>query len=512
MELEFLDILIFAVFILIVISFSLYKGKKSETSEDYFLAGRGLSWGLIGISLIAANISTEQFVGMSGSSAGNVGLAIASYEWMPAITLVVVAIFFLPSFIKSGIYTIPEFLEYRYSALTRSIMAFFTMIIFVTVTISAVLYSGGLAMNQIFDINLTLSVWSIGAIAALYTVYGGLRSVAWADLFQGTALIVGGIAVTVIGISAVGGLPSFLEANEEKLHMFLPADHPVLPWTALLAGLWIPNFYYWGLNQYIMQRTLAAKSLKHGQLGVLFAAFLKLIMPLVTVVPGIIAFQLYSDQLSTTTDAAYPLLIRHLVPVGLKGFILAALAGAVISSLASMLNSASTIFTMDLYARHWAKNPSNKSLIKIGRAMTIIFVLVGCLIAPLLGNPEFHGIFNFIQDFQGYISPGILAAFVFGFIIKKAPPIAGTLALILNVPIYGILHLSTFDQISFLNKMALTFGIIIIVMGAVTLWKPLKVPVIMPEKKGLDLRTTPLVKILGFVLILITLSLYVVFR
>ena len=337
MELGILDISVFVLFFLVVVGTSMFKSRKEETGEDYFLASRSLIWPIIGISLIAANISSEQFVGMSGQSAGNVGLAIASYEWMAAITLVFVAFFFLPRFLSSGIYTIPEFLQYRYNSTARSLMAFYTMAIYVGVTISAVIYSGAITIYTIFDVNIQTAVWGIGIIAALYTTYGGLKAVAWADVFQGTALILGGAIVLYFGLNAVGGLDSFFSHNEDRLHMILPADHPVLPWTALVLGLWIPNIYYWGLNQYITQRTLAAKSLREGQKGIIFAAAIKIIIPFVIVFPGIIAAQLYSDSMKTT-DAAYPLLIKNLIPTGLKGFMLAAIAGAVISSLASMLN------------------------------------------------------------------------------------------------------------------------------------------------------------------------------
>ncbi|MFH1944015.1 MAG: sodium/solute symporter, partial [Acidobacteriota bacterium] len=261
MKLTFLDISVFVAFFVVVVFVSMYKSRKEKTGEEYFLAGRGLLWPLIGLSLIAANISSEHFVGMSGQSAGSVGLAIASYEWMAAITLVVVAFFFLPKFLKSGIYTIPEFLEYRYNSAARAIMAFYTMVIYVGVTIASVLYSGALALKTIFGVSLGTAVWWIGAIAALYTIWGGLKAVAWADLFQGSALIIGGAIVMIVGFAAVGGVPEFFRVNADKLHMILPADHPVLPWTALVIGLWIPNFYYWGLNQFICQRSLAAKSL-----------------------------------------------------------------------------------------------------------------------------------------------------------------------------------------------------------------------------------------------------------
>lgn len=511
MGLNWLDTGVFLGFIFFVVGFSMYKSRKEETSEDYFLAGRGLSWWLIGFSLIAANISTEQFVGMAGSSAGNVGMAIASYEWMAAITLVFVAFIFVPRFLRSGIYTIPEYLEYRYNPAARGIMAFYMMVIYIAVTISAVLYSGGLTLHTIFDMDLSRAIWLIGFITAVYTTYGGLKAVAWADLFQGSALIIGGFCVTAYGMAAVGGIPSFLEHNSHKLHMILPADHPELPWTALIIGLWIPNFYYWGLNQYITQRTLASRTLRQGQLGVIFAAFLKLIMPLITVIPGIIAYQLYREQIAVKPDTAFPLLIRNLIPAGLRGFIFAAISGAVISSLASMLNSASTIFTMDLYKRHLKKDAASHTLVTIGRISTVIFVIIGCMIAPQLDNPKFKGIFHYIQDFQGYISPGILAAFVFGLIFTRAPAAAGVAALLLNVPIYGILHLSMFESISFLNKMAITFGCLLFTMLVITLIKPLKDARKIPVKEDFDMRPTPAVIWLGSVVILITLSLYVIF-
>ena len=509
MELEFWDILIFLVFVFVVVGTSMYKSRKEETGEDFFLASRGLVWPLIGISLIAANISTEQFVGMSGQGAGSVGLAIASYEWMAAITLVIVAFFFLPKFLSSGIYTIPEYLEYRYDSTARVIMAIYTMVIYVGVTIAAVLYSGGIMINTIFGLNLRCSIWIVGVIAALYASWGGLKAVAWADLFQGSALIIGGGIVLYFGFNAIGGVEEFFVYNEDKLHMILPANNEVLPWTALVIGLWIPNIYYWGLNQYITQRTLAAKSLKEGQLGIIFAAGLKIIIPFVIVFPGIMAAQLYGDGMSNT-DAAYPLLIKNLIPIGLKGFMLAAIAGAVMSSLASMLNSASTIFTMDLYKKYLAKNPSQSKLVLVGRLMTIVFVLVGCLIAPELGNPRFQGIFTYIQEFQGYISPGILSAFLFGFVVKKAPPLAGVSALVVCVPVYGLLQFFA-GEVAFLNRMAITFVVILLIMSIITLIKPLKKPVVFPQRQDYDIRPTPKVLWLGLTIIAITIVLYIIF-
>ena len=527
MQTSVFDISVFLGFIGLVVAFSMFKSRKEKNSEDYFLASRGLKWWLIGFSIVAANISTEQFVGMAGQGAGNVGLAVSGYQLLGAITIVFVAVFFLPKFLSAGIYTMPEYLEYRYNTTARGIMAFYMMVIYVAVTITAVLYSGGLTLHTIFDMNLTTAVCLIGAIAALYTTWGGLKAVAWADLFQGSGLLVGGIITMVLGFIAIGGLGQadqantgilaafangiklFGRENADRLHMVLPADHPEIPWTALVIGLWIPNFYYCGLNQFIVQRTLAAKNLRHGQLGIIFAAGLWLIVPFAIVLPGIMAFQLYGDQLSAA-DQAYPMLIRNLIPAGLRGFIFAALSGAVISSLASMLNSASTIFTMDLYKRHWHRDASQRMLVRIGRIMTVLFVIIGCLIAPQLGDPRFKGIFHYIQEFQGYISPGILAAFVFGFIFKRAPASAGVTALLLCVPVYGFLQWQ-FGDIAFLNRMAITFGVIILVMLVILYFKPLAEPKVMPKKEGLDMRTSPLVLWLGGVVIAGVILFYIIF-
>ena len=517
MQLSLLDVVVFLAFFSVVIGVSMYKSRREETGEDFFLASRGLIWPMIGLSLIAANISSEHFVGQAGQGAGSAGLAVASYEWMAAIVLVIVALFFLPKFLKTGIFTIPEYLEYRYNSTARSLMAFYTMVIYVGVTIAAVIYSGGLTLQTLFGdlqnpVHLKYGIWVIGSIAGLYTIWGGLKAVAWADLFQGSALIIGGAITLFLGFKAVGGVDAFFETNADKLHMILPADHEVLPWTALVIGLWIPNFYYWGLNQYICQRTLAAKTLRQGQLGIIFAAGLKLIIPFIIIFPGIMAWQLYGNQMTSEggTDAAYPLLIRNLVSPGVRAFIFAAISGAVISSLASMLNSASTIFTMDLFKRHFKKDASQKLLITSGRVSTTVFVLIGCLIAPYLGDERFKGIFTYIQEFQGYISPGILAAFVFGMFVKRAPALAGVTGLILTVPVYGFLQWQ-FGEIAFLNRMAITFVIILLVMLSITIMKPLAEPKEMPVKHDFDMKPTPMVKWLGIAVVVSTFVLYAIF-
>jgi len=329
MELSGLDIGILAVFFVCVITVGLFKSRKEKTSEEYFLAGRGLKWWLIGFSLIAANISAEQFVGMSGQAAkGSIGLAVASYEWIAAITLVGVAFFFLPKFLKSGIFTIPEYLEYRFNHTSRLVMSLLMVIIYLGVTIPTVIFLGAKALSPLFKeqlmgvpINITTLSWFVGILAGVYVAAGGLKACAWADLIQGSALILGGAVIMVLAFMALDN-PSGFEGIDAaavntslgvgdgatfgqkfavlkaaNMHMVLPRTSDFLPWTALLLGIWIPNLYYWGLNQYIMQRTLGAHSLREGQRGVVFAAFLKLIIPFVVCIPGIIAFTLYGAKM-----------------------------------------------------------------------------------------------------------------------------------------------------------------------------------------------------------------------
>ncbi|MHC4109826.1 MAG: sodium:solute symporter family transporter [Planctomycetota bacterium] len=633
MELSGLDIGILAVFFVCVISVGLFKSRKEKTSEDYFLAGRGLKWWLIGFSLIAANISAEQFVGMSGQAAkGSIGLAVASYEWVAAITLIVVAFFFLPKFLKSGIFTIPEYLEYRFNHTSRLVMSLLMVIIYLGVTIPTVIYLGAKALNPLFSeelmgipINLTTLSWFVGILAGIYVAAGGLKACAWADLIQGSALIIGGAVIMVLtfmalddpskfGINAAAvnnslGLgegaafgEKFAALKDSSMHMALPRTSTFLPWTALLLGIWIPNFYYWGLNQFIMQRTLGAHSLREGQRGVVFAAFLKLIIPFIVCIPGIIAFTLYAGkmqenamnqeslnkpvleafsqaktspaeagmvipfdgdfaqlqpQLATEVlafnaavlgkaapagedlsginedllegvddshpdvevrqelvgydyDGAFPLLIRYLTPHGLRGFVLAALMGAVISSLASMLNAASTIFTMDIYREWFNKKAAQKSLVQVGRCCVPIGVFIGCVIAPLLANPKFKGAFAYIQEFQGFISPGVLTIFLFGLFVKKTPRYCGVLGLILSPIIYGILFFGWGDM-AFLNRMGITVGAIAAVLLLVTLIKPMKEQITLPEQSKIELNWSKGSVYFGLFVVFLTVVLYIIF-
>ena len=507
MALTFTDGIAFIGFLSVVFGVSLYASRKERDTKDYFLAGRNLTWWLIGFSLIASNISTEHFVGMAGAGFGEAGLAIASYEWIGAITLVVVALWLLPLFLKLGIYTMPEFLQYRYGPQARTLMAIYMMIAYIGVAIAAVLYSGALGLKTIFGLDLTIGIWLIGILAGAYTIYGGLKAVVWSDMIQGSALLIGGSVVALLGLNAVGGLDLFLSENGDKLHTILPADHPDIPWTAMLFGIWIPNFFYFGLNQFITQRTLGSKSLAHGQDGIIFAAFIKLIIPFIIVFPGIMAFQLYSDQI-TTGDQAYAILVQNLLPEGFRGIMFAALFGAVMSSLDSMLNSTATIFTMDIYAQHINKTSSTKQQLKIGRIATALFVVLGCLIAPMPG--KFEGVFRYIQMVWGFISPGIVAVFFFGIINRHAPLSAALWGMGLSIPVYGVLNWG-FPNIAFLNHMAISFSIIIAVMLIITKINPLSEPVEFKENGELDLTPSSRARKLSIFIIISTILLYIIF-
>ncbi len=495
------DWILFVGFFVVVIGFSLWQSRGSGgDEEDYFLAGRGLSWWLIGISIVAANISTEQFVGMAGQGAGAVGLAVSWWQLIGSVGIVIIAFTLLPRFLKAGIYTMPEYLEYRYNVVARSLFAILTVIIYVVVLVTAVLFSGALTLHTIFGIDLALAAWVIGAAAALYTAWGGLKAVAYADLIQGLALLAGGLIVFFLGLQACGGWSGFTTANAEKLHMVLPADDEGLPWTGVLGGMWIVLIYYCGLNQFIVQRNLAARTLRDGQLGMIFAGALWLLVPFAIVMPGIMAFQLYPDELAATPDKAYPTLIANLLPGGMGGLLLAALAGAITSSLASMLNSASTIFSLDVVQRLLHRNASQQSMVWLGRIMVVVFVIIGCQLAPRLADPKFGGVFQFIQEFQGYIWPGVVAAFLFGMVVPKAPPSAGVTALIAGPIIYGMLQ-AWVTGIHFLLQVLIAFLIVCVLMAVLTVLCPMPQPKTLPVRDDLDLRTDPKVKALGALVI-----------
>ena len=457
----------FVGFLGVVIAISLFKSRKEESSEDYFLAGRKLTWWLIGFSLIASNISTEQFVGMNGSAFSSAGLAIASYEWMSAVVLVLVAWFFLPRFLKAGIYTMPEYLEYRYDKGARTIMAIILMVLYVAVFLAAVLWSGATYLVDYFEIGRLVErqfnvdydtalfyarwagVWAIALVGAAYTIFGGLSAVVWADLIQGSALIIGGCIITCLGLAMLGdgniatGWSNVVNhtATNAKLNAIRPWNDPNMSWIAIfVGGMWIPNIFYWGLNQFITQRTLGAKSVHEGQKGVLFAAFLKILMPLAVAIPGVLAFYIVETRGNLTiasNDSCYSSFMKYVLEGHgwLIGLMIAAICGAVMSSFNAGINSASTVFTMDLYSKYINKNATSKQQLKVGRRAAVIIVIAACLWTPII--TKFDGVFQYIQEIWGFISPGIVAVFVVGMLSKRVPRKTAKYMLLLGVVLYG---------------------------------------------------------------------------
>jgi SSS family solute:Na+ symporter len=541
------DAVVFFAFIAAVVGISLYASRKEASSEDYFLAGRKLVWPLIGFSLIASNISTEHFVGMAGSAFGRVGLAIASYEWMAAVTLILVAWWFLPKFLQVGIYTMPEFLEYRYDLTSRTLMAVYLMVAYMVVLLATVLYSGALALNAIFDVaglfeswfNMprdsanfwanVAGIWGIGIIAGAYTIYGGLKAVVWSDLLQGGALLIGGTIVTLLGLSMLGdgsvlaGWQNFTQANEAKLHTVLPWNDPDVPWLAVfVGGLWIPNLFYWGMNQFITQRTLGAKSLAEGQKGILLAAAIKLAIPFIIVIPGIMAYQLYGPEIEAlggnAGDKAYPYMISRVLPPQLRGVMFAALCGAVMSTFNSGLNSASTIFTIDLYRRYLNPQATPRREVFVGRISTAVIVVLSCLWAPVISN--FQGVFAYIQEIWGFITPGIVAAFLVGLLVRRTPALAARCALLLGPPLYAFCRfgqyfvpgqwVKDFNSWAFLHHMGLLFVLLAGLMLLITWLRPRTTPVQWPSS-GLDVKPYRFAYPVGGLLIAITAALYIIF-
>lgn len=498
-----IDFLIFGLYALLIIGVGLWvsrtKKGQTKTAEDYFLASKALPWWAIGSSLIAANISAEQFIGMSGSGFAG-GLAIASYEFMAAITLIIVGKFFLPVFIKQGIYTIPEFVEKRFSTNLKTILAVFWIALFVFVNLTSVLYLGGKAIDTIIGTGdgslIVPAIIGLSLVAAAYSLYGGLSAVAWTDVIQVALLIVGGLITTVIALHYVTpdggmmeGISKVYDVASDKFHMIITRttadgmpnkEYNNLPGIyVLVGGLWVANLYYWGFNQYIIQRTLAAKSLKEAQRGIAFAAFLKLLIPFIVVIPGIVAWVMFTEDLhgarsafevagstSLNNDNAYPWLIGTFVPTGLKGLVLAALAAAIVSSLASMLNSTSTIFTMDIYKPYINRGASQTQLVNTGRiTAAVALVIAGCM-APLLGSID--QMFQYIQEYTGLVSPGILAVFIMGLFWKKATNKGAIYGILASIPIALFFKFLPVEM-PFLDQMFYTCFITIAVIAMVSL-------------------------------------------
>lgn len=513
-SLHIFDYLVFLVYFVIVAGYGYYiyrKKKKATTdSKDFFLAEGSLTWWAIGASLIASNISAEQFIGMSGNGF-NIGLAISTYEWMAAATLIVVAVFFLPIYLKNKIYTMPQFLERRYNQTVSTIMAVFWLLLYVVVNLTSILYLGALAVSTISGINFYVCMVALAFFAILITL-GGMKVIGYTDVIQVFFLILGGLATTYLALQLVSshfgttgvlkGFSLMTQHASEHFHMILHKDNPKyldLPGlSVLIGGMWIVNLNYWGCNQYITQRALGA-DLKTARSGLLFAGFLKLLMPVIVVLPGIAAYVLYSQNHgdfaqsmmkdgSLNADNAYPVLL-NLLPVGLKGLAFAALTAAVVASLAGKANSISTIFSLDIYKKIYNKDADEKKVVGVGRAVVIITMIIAIVISNFLGIDKKGG-FQFIQEYTGFVSPGVFAMFALGFFWKRTTSNAAMFAMIGGLLLSFILkflpawvNLEPLHQIgfaalnpdsglwemAFIDRMGLVFVVCVVGMIIITL-------------------------------------------
>jgi SSS family solute:Na+ symporter len=552
-----IDYVVFIGYALFIVGLGLWVSRKGgNTAEDYFLASKSLPWWAIGASLIAANISAEQFIGMSGSGFA-IGLAIASYEWMAALTLLIVGKFMLPIFIEKGLYTIPEFVEKRFNTNLKTILAVFWIALFVFVNLTSVLYLGAAALDTIIGDGdgsiLFPAIIGLALVAAAYSLWGGLSAVAWTDVVQVVLLIVGGLAMTYIALgevspdgSIIGGFQAIYDAVPEKFSMILDKGEIITPngrdayldlpgLAVLLGGMWVANLYYWGFNQYIIQRTLAAKSLKESQRGIAFAAFLKLLIPLIVVIPGIIAYVMNAapDGIVTAqsvdpafindagvfvNDSASPWLIKNFIPSGLKGLVLAALAAAIVSSLASMLNSTATIFTMDIYKPYFNKAAAGKRLVKVGRITAAVALVIAVILAPQLGN--LGQVFQYIQEYTGIVSPGILAVFMLGLFWKKTTNNAAIWGVLVSIPLAmffkigpnGWSESAIFVSLPFMHQMMWTWILTMLIMIVISLIESKG----KDHPKGIELSrklfaTDPIFNLSALAICLILVGLYAMF-
>lgn len=549
-EFGFLDYLVFSAYAVLILGVGLWvsreKDGQQKNAEDYFLASKSLPWWAIGSSLIAANISAEQFIGMSGSGFA-LGLAIASYEWMAAFTLIIVGKYFLPIFIEKGIYTIPEFVEKRFSTNLKTILAVFWIALYVFVNLTTVLYLGGLAIETILGVDMMYAIIGLALFSAAYSLYGGLSAVAWTDVIQVVFLVLGGLVTTYLALNTVSdgagmwqGLTTIYEAAPDRFVMILDEANPEymnLPGIGVLVGgLWVANIYYWGFNQYIIQRTLAAKSLREAQKGILLAGFLKLIIPFIVVVPGIAAYVIVNDPVIMarlgasamenlpgvgTADRAYPWLL-HFLPTGLKGLAFAALAAAIVSSLASMLNSTSTIFTMDIYKQYINKEANDRTTVNVGRLSAGMALVIAVIMAPLLGGID--QAFQFIQEYTGIVSPGILAVFILGLFWKKTTNKAAIWGALLSIPIAMFFKVgpkswaagsgmeSFFPTLPWMDQMGYTAVLTMIIIVIISLTQNKGTD----DAKGIPLtkelfKTSPLFNVGAFAIMIILVVLYAIF-
>lgn len=492
------DYAVFFVYLIVVSAYGYYvyhrKKAAQADSKDFFLAEGSLTWWAIGASLIASNISAEHFIGMSGSGFA-LGLAIATYEWMAAATLIIVAVFFIPIYLRNKIYTMPQFLSKRYDDRVSTIMAIFWLLVYVLVNLTSIIYLGAIAITSISPINFTWCVVGLIVFSVIVTL-GGMKVIGYTDVIQVAVLMVGGLITTYLALTLLAeefgyannflkGISILRQEADSHFHMIFDKEHPYykdLPGlSVLIGGMWINNLNYWGCNQYITQRALGA-DLKTARSGILFAAFLKLLIPVIAVLPGIAMYVLHNQGLFhqemidengiLKPDHAYPTLM-NLLPSGLKGIAFAALTAAIVASLAGKANSISTIFSLDIYKKFINKNASEKKIVNTGKWAVIVSMIIAGLIAPALRTLE--QAYQFIQEYVGFISPGVLAIFLLGIFWKRTTTPAALAGTLLTIPVSTLLKFlpvwtnNGFPDFPFLDRMTITFVFIVCVMISLSL-------------------------------------------
>ncbi|TGV02436.1 sodium:solute symporter family transporter [Flavivirga rizhaonensis] len=511
MFLSNLDLIVLFVYLFGIIGYGLWMSRaKYKNASDYFLASKSLPWWIVGGSLIASNISAEQILGTNGSGYA-IGLAIGGYELMSALTLILVAKYLLPVFLEKKIYSIPQFLKNRFDNRVRICFSFILIILYVFVNISSIFYLGGLAIENLTGLPILIGVLGLVIYSASFSIFGGLKAVVWTDVIQAVVLLIGGLFAAGAALYTLGhgnifdGLSNLYKFAPERFDMILDKSHEhfssVPGISVLVGGMWITNLYYWGGNQFIIQRALAAKNIKEAQKGVASAALLKILIPIIAVIPGMTAYALHADI--GKPDEAFPWVLSQLVPIGVKGLVFAALVAAIGSSISSLVNSVSTITTLDLYKPIFNKKASEKHLVKVGKITAAAALLVGMLAAPLLSMLELDQAFQFIQEFTGFISPGAFVAIIFGMFWKRTSAKAALWVALLCVPLSIGLFLMT--DLPFFYRMTISFVVLsTLIVSLSYLDKPYSVDKKIDSKSALVILGTMLLTSIPFVLRIFT--------
>lgn len=458
-RLETPDFLMVGLYVAGILALGVYLARRTETTADYFLAGRSLTWWLIGLSLFASNVSSSTFIGLA-SAAFSSGISVFNYEWMAAVVLVLFLIFLLPFYLKSSVYTLPEFLEKRFDRRARYYFSGLQILMYVAIDAAAALYAGALVVQTLYpQVALWQSALVLGTLAGLYTIAGGLKAVVYTDAVQAVLLLIGACIVSAVSFHALGGDWSAVRAQipAADLSLIRPISDPVLPWPGILTGVFLLGFYFWGMNQFMVQRALGAKDLNHGRWGALFAGLLKLPIIFIVVLPGIFGRLLYPPAefpvLAANPDLIFPTLMFDLLPVGVRGLIVAALLAAIMSSLDSILNAASTLVTMD-FVRKFKPDAPNHALVVIGRGVTAIFMVLAIVWAPQIVN--FPNIWTYLQQMLAYLAPPIVACFAIGVFWKRATAAGAIAALVVGHASAATIFLLALFDVVIVQSQALT--------------------------------------------------------